>query len=285
MIYFPKVYGVCSGAYKAVSLAYKLKDTFKDKKVCIYKEVLHNEYIINKLNENGIKTINSLDDVTKDDIIIIRAHGETKETYEDLKKRGITYYDATCPIVKKVQDIIEEKYNNGYKIIIVGKKTHPEVIASNSRSDNTSIIIEDKDDYKKLNKNDNYYIVCQTTTSNDNLINLLEYMNNNKLKYEYTNTICPNQSLIQSYSVDLAKNMDAMFVIGGKNSSNTKELFNKCKNVCDETYFFSDIIDFIEFIKTKNYTYKTNIGFTGGASTSKEQIKEFASYLESNLQK
>lgn len=280
MIYYPKVYGVCSGAYKAIDLAYKLKNTFKDKNIYIYKEVLHNEYIINKLSKDGIKIVNDLDLVNENDILIIRAHGETKETYEILKKRNITYYDATCINVKKVQDIIESKYNEGYKIIIVGKKNHPEVIASTSRSNNEAIVIETIDDYKLLNKNDKYYCVCQTTTSKDNFNDLINYLEKNNYNFEYKNTICNNQSLIQSSSVDLAKKMDVMFVIGGKNSSNTKELFRLCKKECKKTYFFSDIETFYEFIKTEKYTYKTKIGFTGGASTLKEQINEYSSLLE-----
>ena len=235
MIYYPKVYGVCKGAYKAIDTALKLKDKFKDKNIYIYKEVLHNEYVINELNKKGIKIIDKLDLVNKNDILIIRAHGETKETYKELDKRNITYYDATCNIVKRVQDIIEEKYKENYKIIIVGKKNHPEVIASASRCDNTAIIIENKDNYALLNKKDKYYIVCQTTTSKDNLDNLLNYLDKNKYNYEYKNTICSNQSLIQTSSVELAKNMNVMFVIGGKDSSNTKELYNKCKKVCKKT--------------------------------------------------
>ena len=280
MIHYPKVYGVCSGAYKAVDLAYKLKETFKNKNIYIYKEVLHNEYIIDKLNKRGIKIINNLDNVSKNDILIIRAHGETKDTYKELDKRKITYYDATCVNVKKVQEIIEDKYNEKYKIIIVGKKNHPEVIASSSRSDNTAIIIETKDDYKLLNKKDKYFVVCQTTTSKDNLNDLINYLKKNNYNFEYKNTICNNQSLIQTSSIELAKKMDIMFVIGGKNSSNTKELFRLCKKECKKTYFFSDINEYYDFIKTKNFNKNMNIGFTGGASTLKEQIKEYSSLLE-----
>lgn len=280
MIYYPKVYGVCTGAYKAVDLAYKLNEQFKDKNIYIYKEVLHNEYIIDKLNKEGIKIVDNLDLVNKDDILIIRAHGETKETYEELKNRKITYYDATCVNVKRVQDIVEEKYNNGYKIIIVGKKNHPEVIATASRSDNTAIIIETKEDYDSLNKNDKYYVVCQTTTSQDSFNDLIDYLKKNNYNYEYKNTICNNQSLIQTSSALLARKMDVMFVIGGASSSNTKELFNKCKKVCKKTYFFSDIESFYDYIKTQKYSEKTKIGFTGGASTLKEQINEFSNLLE-----
>ena len=278
MIYYPKIYGVCQGANKAIKMAYKLKEEFKDKNIYIFKEVLHNQYVIDDLDKNGIKIVDDLDKVNKDDILIIRAHGEAKEVFEHLKKRNINYYDATCINVERVHKIVENKYKD-YKIIIVGKKNHPEVIGTNGWCENNAIIIENEEDYNKLNKNDNYYIVCQTTISYDTVNKLLKYMDKNKFNYTFENTICNNQKLIQTSSIKLAKDMDVMFVIGGKNSSNTKELFNECKKVC-KSYFFSTIEEFYDFIKTQKYTSKTKIGFTGGASTSKNQIYEFAYLLE-----
>ena len=279
MIYYPKVYGVCAGANKAIVLSLKLKKENKDKNVYIYKEVLHNQYVIDMLANNGIRIIEDLKDLKKNDILIIRAHGESKDTFEYLDKNKINYFDATCINVEKVHKIIEKKYNEGYKIIIVGKKNHPEVIGSNGWCKNSAIIIENEDDYNKLNKNDKYYIVCQTTISYNTVSALIKYLDKNKYKYEFENTICNNQKLIQTSSVELAKKMDVMFVIGGKNSSNTKELFNECNNVC-KSYFFSEIDEFYDFIKKQKYTSKTKIGFTGGASTSKSQIDEFANILE-----
>ena len=280
MIYYPKIYGTCFGALRAIKLAYTLKDKYKDKNIYIFKELLHNQYIIDALNKDNIKTIDNIDNLTNDDIIIIRAHGETKSMFEELDKKGITYYDATCTNVSKIHNMVEEKYHEGYKIIIIGKKEHPEVIGTNGWCDNTGIIIEDENDYKLLNKKDNYYVVCQTTISSKKVDNVIEYLDQNGFNYTFNNTICNQQDLIQKSSMELAKDMDIMFVIGGKNSSNTKELFNKCSSVCKETYFFSELSDFKEFIKDKKYSPKTKIGFTGGASTMKEQIFEFAKLLE-----
>ena len=104
-------------------------------------------------------------------------------------------------------------------------------------------------------------------------------MNENNISYEVENTICNAQKLIQTSSIALAEQMDIMFVIGGKESSNTKELYNLCNEVT-KTYYFSDIKDFFNFIKKEKYTLNTKIGFTGGASTPKEQIKEYANLLE-----
>lgn len=279
MIYYPKIYGTCAGANKAIETAYKLKKENTNKNIYIYKEILHNPYIIKELEKDNIKCIDDLKTLTKNDILIIRAHGEPKETYDYLEKNNIEYYDATCTNVLKVHNIAIEKQKNGYKVIIVGKKTHPEVIGTNGWINNEGIIIETKNDYKDLNKSDKYFIVCQTTVSHKKLQELLNYMNENNISYEVENTICNAQKLIQTSSIALAEQMDIMFVIGGKESSNTKELYNLCNEVT-KTYYFSDIKDFFNFIKKEKYTLNTKIGFTGGASTPKEQIKEYANLLE-----
>ncbi len=279
MIYYPKTYGTCAGANKAIETAYKLKSEKKNKNIYIYKEILHNPYIINELEKDNIKCIDDLTTLTKDDILIIRAHGEPKETYDYLESNNIEYYDSTCANVLKVHNIAIEKKNEGYKIIIVGKKTHPEVIGTNGWINNEGIIIESKEDYTTLNKEDKYFIVCQTTVSNKKLQELLNYMNENNINYEVQNTICNAQKLIQTSSITLAEQMDIMFVIGGKKSSNTKELYNLCNEVT-KTYYFSSLKEFYDFVKTKDYTLNTKIGFTGGASTPIEQIKEYSSLLE-----
>ena len=276
MIYYPKVYGTCAGANKAIKLALELKDKFNNKKIYIYKEILHNPYIINLLKQKGIICIEDLSTVTKNDILIIRAHGEPKSTYEYLDKNNITYYDATCINVKKIHELVSNTNDN---VIIVGKKDHPEVIGTYGWCSKEALIIENKDDYSKIDTTKKYFIVCQTTISKEIVDNLLKYLDNKKVNYTFKNTICLAQKNIQTSSLNITNKLDVMFVIGGKSSSNTKELYNLL-NKKVKTYYFSDLIDFYNFIKDKNYTKKTNIGFTGGASTPKEQICEYEHLLE-----
>ena len=245
MIYFPKTYGTCNGANKAISLAYKLKNENKDKNIYIYKELLHNPYVINELKENGIICIEDLSILCENDIVVIRAHGETKDTFEYLENHGIEYYDATCVNVKKVHEIVIDKYNEGYKIIIVGKKSHPEVIGTNSWCNNEAIIIENKDDFEKLNIEDNYYIVAQTTISEDLFNSLISYLKKYNYSFEYKNTICPHQKMIHITSLSMIKDMDIMFVIGGKHSSNTRELYSLCSDI-KRTYHVDNLNEFYE---------------------------------------
>ncbi len=279
MIYYPKVFGTCAGANKAIEMAFRLRKEFKDKNVYIYKEILHNPYIIDLLNKENIKCIEDLNIVTKDDILIIRAHGEPKETFDYLKEKGINYYDATCINVTKIHELVNNKYNDNINIIIIGKKTHPEVIGTNGWCSNNALIVENENDLKNIDKSKKYFVVCQTTISESIVNDTLNYLNKNNIKYEFKNTICNAQKIIQTSSIELAKNMDIMFVIGGKSSSNTKELYELIKKET-ATYYFSNILEYYEFIKHENITKETKVGFTGGASTPKEQIYEYAYLLE-----
>lgn len=269
MIYIPKVTGTCRGAWNAVEVALKAKK--ENKNVCVYKEILHNERVISDLNKKGITCIDDLSKLTKDDVVVIRAHGEPKEVYEYLDKNNIKYYDATCPNVKKIHDIVNKKSSEGYNIIIVGKKNHPEVIGTLGWTNNKGIVISSKDELKIDGKT---LIVAQTTIS-DTLFNEIT----KGVSCEVLNTICKAQSNIQNSSVELAKKMDIMYVVGGEASSNTEVLYQKCKKVC-KTYKFSDINEFFKFNMNNNVSEKTKIGITGGASTPLYQIEEYKDLLE-----
>lgn len=263
MIIRPKIYGLCSGAKRSLELAIK-----QDKNTVIYKELLHNKEIIKFLDDNGIKTVNT---IPKDKKVLIRAHGEPKSTYDYLIDNNIEYIDATCPNVLKVQEIINKHYKDGFNIIIIGKKDHPEVIAHNGWCNNTAVIVETKEDIPLINKKT--LIVCQTTTSKElanNLMNLMEC--------EYTkviNTICNAQLLIQEEAIKLSKNVDLMIVVGGTNSSNTKELFRLCSNITNAV-----MISDIEEAKTLKINNDTIVGITGGASTPITLIDKIADIIE-----
>lgn len=281
MIYIPKICGTCKGSTKALNLVYDIyeKELQKEnpKKIYIYKEILHNPKVIEELNSLGIETIDTLDNITSDDIVIIRAHGESKEIFEYLIDNNIEYYDATCKNVSNIHAKVLEKYKDGYEIIIIGSSNHPEVIGTNGWCDNTGIIIETEDDLDKINnKNNKKYIIAQTTFNKDLYEKLVSSI---KEIYEgaeiiIENTLCGAVSNICKSSVELAKTCDLMFVIGGKNSSNTKELFNEVSNYT-KSYLFSNISDFYNFIKKENIPSDINIGITGGASTP---IKEIYNY-------
>jgi len=278
MIYTPKIYGTCNGAKRAIDMAYSLAD----KKVVIYKDILHNSRVIDDLKKVGIECVSNLDNIESDCSVIIRAHGEGKETYDFLESKNITIYDATCPNVVRIHDIIKDRYNKGYRIVIIGKKNHPEVVGSNGWCDNLAILVENSEDVLNIeNLSGKVLIICQTTISTEMFEKLSqEIVNRYDCDYEIINTVCLAQKAIQNSSVELAKKMDYVFVIGGESSSNTKELYNICNKFC-KSYMFSSVSDFFAFVKKeKDLNINSDICITGGASTPIYLIDEYKNLLQ-----
>ena len=284
MILIPEVCGTCGGSNKAINLVYEVyKNELtknKPKKIYIYKEILHNSEVIQELDNLEIKTIDDLSLVTKNDIVIIRAHGEGLDTYRYLEKNHIEYYDATCPNVLKIHQQVKEKYNNGYEIIIVGKESHPEVLGINGWCNHKGIIINTKDDLNKLGSNHNKFVICQTTFNQDKFKDIVNELNNKYSNYniEVFDSHCNAVERIIESSVKIAKKSDFMFAIGGLNSSNTEELYKEV-NKYTKAYKVSNIKDFYNIIKNNNFDNKI-IGITGGASTPQKEIGNYKSLLE-----
>lgn len=281
MIHISKKCGICSGANRALNLVYKVnnKESVKEnkKKIYIYKEILHNPKVIKELNDLGVETIDALEKLTNEDIVIIRTHGESKDVIEYLEKHNIEYYDATCQNVKKIHKKVFEKYNAGYEIIIIGKSDHPEVIGTNGWCENNAIIIENEDDIEKISsKIKKKYVVCQTTF-NKELFNKLsleikEIFDGFEIIID--NTLCSVVENICKNNIELAKKCDLMFVIGGHNSANTKEIFREISKYT-KSLMFDSINEFYKFILKEDLSKYENIGITGGASTP---IKEIYNY-------
>ena len=138
--------GFCFGVKRAVDTAFSLGEGF------VLGEIIHNESVNEKLSSMGVITINSLDDIPKGDIkktLMIRTHGEPEITYKKAEELGLNLIDGTCPFVKNIQDIVRKHYSNGYKIAVIGKPEHPEIIGINGWCNNTAIITEDPADFLK----------------------------------------------------------------------------------------------------------------------------------------
>ncbi len=277
MIYLPKVCATCAGAKRSLDIVKDVYNNNKDKKIYVYKEILHNARVMESLKENDIETIDDLS-LAKDGIVILRAHGEGEDTYKFLEENNIEYFDATCPKVTRIHSLVNERYKEGYDIIIIGKKAHPETIGINGWCNNEATIIEKEEDIEKITSNNKKFIICQTTFNKDKFKHL---SNTIKEKYEdaiIMDTHCGSVEAIVFSSVELAKEMDIMFVIGGQNSSNTEELYKNVSKVC-ESYKFSNIHDFYAFLKEKELDSNMNIGITGGASTPINELEEYKSLL------
>ena len=253
--------GFCFGVKRAIDLVQDIAS--KNDKVYTFGPLIHNPQEIQRLEKKNIKVVDDYSKIEKG-VLVLRTHGIQLNIYEKLlTKKNIELVDATCPFVKRAQDIVKElsKDNNTKQIIIVGEKRHPEVVALVSYGKEKCLIVEDKKDVKNVKKTDIIYVVSQTTQSPRNFDRIVEEISKIS-KVKVFNTICRATFDRQSSAKKLAKEVDVMIVIGGKNSGNTTRLYQICSNIT-KTYHI-ETVDEIEKSWFKNMD---KIGITAGAST------------------
>ena len=252
--------GFCKGVKRAVDTVLSLNTP----NTYVLGELIHNEGVLKLLEEKGVETINDTSILQKGDTLVIRSHGVGKAILEDLQRRDIKVINLTCPFVIKTQKIVEDYYNKGYKIVIFGKSNHPEVIGINGWCDNTAIIYDASCDENPLIQGEKICVVAQTTASTEKFDDFLKNLDNSLFKtVEIFKTICYTTLERQKEAGAISKDCEAMIVIGGTNSSNTKKLYEVCKKNCSNTYLVSS---------PKGLDYKMlnrykSVGIVSGAST------------------
>ena len=273
--------GFCAGVRNAITKTEQELKRNKQKIDCLG-ELVHNGQVIEKLEKEGLNLINNIEEAQNK--VIIRAHGIAKEIYEIAKQKQIELIDLTCPKVLKIHEIIDEYSKNGYYTILIGIKEHPEVIGSISFAGKNSSLITEKEeigqvieqiDKLKIKK---ILIVAQTTFNLKKFEEISQEIKeklNNKYIVEIKNTICPATRIRQEETDEISKKVDYMIIVGGKNSSNTKKLYDisikNCKNVeCVET---------IKDLKIETIKKLNKIGIMAGASTPNESVEEIIKEL------
>ncbi len=261
--------GVCFGVENAVSTAEK--ELLKNKKVYSYGPLIHNPQSIEKLEENGLEVINKIEN--KHGKIIIRAHGITIEEESKLGETGSELIDMTCPIVKRLQFAIKALTEDGYHVIIVGDENHPEIIGAKSYGKNNISIIKSVSEVDDLsNKFNRLGVVAQTTIPVENFWRVVDRLKTvDELDLKVIDTLCDDIHNKQVEAKEIAKDVDVMIIIGGKNSSNTKEIAKICKKVNPLTYQV-ETYDQLRQLKI-DFKNKT-VGISAGASTPPWIIKE-----------
>lgn len=275
-----KLSGFCNGVSNTVKSAKEALDKY-DKVYCLG-QIVHNERVIDSLEEKGMITVNSIEEVPEGSKVIIRAHGELKETYEKAKSKNIEVIDLTCGKIKVIRNKIDKEKEDSF-IVIIGKKNHPETLGVKSFSGNNSIIIENEEDIndliKELNMN-KIFIVSQTTFNNekfDYLVNKIKEKVKKEIKVD--KTICNATSNRQQETKELAEKVDCMIIVGGLNSSNTKELEVVAKEHCKKVFLVQTVQD----LRKLNIDENAKVGIMAGASTPKEVVDEIVDYLNCDL--
>lgn len=262
--------GFCFGVKRAVKMAEE-EINKSEHKIYSLGPLIHNPQLVEKLEKRGLKQINS-DDINniKKGKIIIRSHGISKYRQENILKNKLELVDTTCPYVKSVHKRVANYYNKNYDIIIIGDSNHPEVKGINGWCNNKAYIVNSIEDVEKLNEFDKICIVSQTTNTQEKFNLLSEKLKSKSKTIEIFNTICEATKNRQNAARDLANIVDAMIVIGGYESSNTKKLVEISKIYCKNVFH----IQTIEDLTLQDIQKFNTIGVTAGASTPDWIIKE-----------
>lgn len=265
--------GFCHGVRNAISIAEEILTQEND--VYSLGPIIHNKDVVERLAKMGLKTVDRAEEI-QSGTVIIRSHGAAPEQIEKLRERGLNIIDATCVLVKRVQEIAKGLDCDGYKVVIIGEENHPEVQAVVGCAKDVIVIAGEPDLYK-LPQNAKLGVVCQTTQSPEHFGKVLGAIGRcNFSELKVINTLCKEAIKRQESAAQLCKQVDVMFVLGGLESANTRRLAELCTEVNKQTYHLQNWNELDKNILSG----KNTAGVTAGASTPEWIIAEFMRNLE-----
>ena len=272
--------GFCAGVDRAIEIVKKTLEKFGSP-VYVRHEIVHNAHVVENLKKLGAIFVEELDEI-KDHSrpVIFSAHGVPKSVPEEASNKKMFYIDATCPLVTKVHREAERHNKNGYKIVLIGHKGHPEVIGTMGQISNENIIlIETIEDAKKLKIDGPIAYVTQTTLSVDDTKDIIDVLEKKfpEIKAPIKEDICYATTNRQSAVKKIASKCDMFLVIGSDNSSNSKRLVEVAKKAgCIK----AQLIDFKKELPLKEIIECDTIGLTSGASAPEKLVQDFISEIK-----
>lgn len=278
--------GFCFGVKRAVEIVeneIKNKGTYP---IYTYGPIIHNEHVVKKLQKQGVTPMDEAKSVTEYEkgTVIIRSHGVSKSVQKKLNDNGFKVIDASCPFVKKIHKIVEEKSKEGYYIVIIGNPNHPEVAGIVGWIDNTDFLVisslKDANNFT-YNGEKKICIVSQTTFNHNKFQECVEIIQKKGYDVIAVNTICNATLKRQEEARELSIGSDIMIVIGDKHSSNSKKLYDICSERCNKTYFI-ETKDDLDLLTDQSIE---SIGITAGASTPNNIIEEVQKQCQKVLNK
>lgn len=253
-------YGFCFGVKRAIEIAEEHQGSVT------YGPLIHNKDEINRLKVGfNIGLAEKLDDIHTNDAVVIRTHGIPKNELAALKKQDYKVIDATCPYVTTPQNIVEKMSEDGYSIVIFGDKDHPEIkgVVSYAEDPNDAFIVLEPEELDELPLKGKVAVVSQTTKKPEDFAKIVTALMATRKEIRVFNTICNATFENQDAASELAKDADVMVVIGGKHSSNTKQLHSICKRDCNDSYLVENEIE----LEANWFEGKALCGISAGAST------------------
>ncbi len=264
--------GFCFGVKQAMEKTEKqIQQKEPGRRIFTCGPLIHNRLVTENLARRGVEAIDGPAQAEPGDVVIVRSHGEGKRFFEEADARGLNVVNATCPFVDRIHQLVFDAYNEGKQVVIIGDRQHPEVQGINGWCENTAEVIGSREEAEEAAKKLSHaFLVCQTTIKKELLEEITEVFEKQKLEVEIHNTICDATRKRQQACSELSKNVDAMVIIGGKNSSNTRKLYEISKKNCNKSFFVENIEDLpLQLLRNCN-----KIGVAAGASTPECVIKE-----------
>ncbi|MBK1972361.1 4-hydroxy-3-methylbut-2-enyl diphosphate reductase [Campylobacter sp. TTU-622] len=265
-------YGFCFGVKRAIKKAEQIKNA-----ATIGPLIHNNEEIMRLKKKFNVKTLNDVKELSDEKRAIIRTHGITKQDLENLKQKEIEIFDATCPFVTKPQQICEKMSKDGYEVVIFGDENHPEVKGVKSYVSTKAYVVLDKKELENINFSNKIAVVSQTTKKVKDFMEIVNFLILKVREVRVFNTICDATFKNQEAIAKLSKKSDIVIIVGGKNSSNTKQLFLIAKNYCNDSY----LIETKDELDKKWFKNKKLCGISAGASTPDWIIQEVVNEIKS----
>ncbi|WP_449240765.1 bifunctional 4-hydroxy-3-methylbut-2-enyl diphosphate reductase/30S ribosomal protein S1 [Desulfoscipio gibsoniae] len=261
--------GFCFGVKRAVEMARKsLHD--RDGPVYTLGPLIHNDQVTGALAHEGIGSVNNVDEIEGPGTVIIRSHGVVPEVLRRAEQKGLDLVDATCPFVRKVQQTVHDLVQQAIPVVVVGDPRHPEVQGIVGWSGGRAIVVADAEQAKKLGKFTQVGVVAQTTQRQDNFDAVVKVLKDSGSRVKVCNTICSATAERQKEALKLAQQVDAVLVLGGRNSANTAKLAQICRTAGKPVYWV-ETAEEIDFAWLKGLR---TVGVTAGASTPGWIIEE-----------
>lgn len=270
--------GFCFGVRRAINIAFKAVEESK-KPIYSLGPLIHNPQEVRRLEEKGIYEASDIGALKEGDTVIIRTHGTSPQVLEELTSKGVNVVNATCPFVVKAQKLAEKLYKDGYQVVIVGEGDHPEVVGILGFTMNDAWVIQRAEDVKCLPSRPRIGVVAQTTQSLDNFKSVVCALVEKTDELKIFNTICHATSQRQASAIELAKKVDIMIVVGGRNSANTTRLASLCRSLGVKTYH----IETAEEIDMNWFDNAQEVGVTAGASTPDWVIQDVLNKIRSKV--
>lgn len=270
--------GFCFGVRRAVKTAF---DAAQDKIDCVtLGPLIHNPQEVERLEQAGIRSVASLDEVAPGQTVIIRSHGVTPEVYAQCDARGLRYIDATCPHVAHIHQLVRDYSADGDTVIIVGEADHPEVVGIAGWAKGPVVILNDAQTAREVYLPQRAMVVAQTTIRRDRFEEVLAVVRARVHELTVRMTICAATSQRQSEAGELSRQADVMVVVGGNNSSNTKKLFETCRLRCPR----SILVETPEDVPAGVIRKTDRVAITAGASTPQWLLEEVRARIEASTE-